>query len=339
MTSTRKRVGLASGVLAGLLAAAHAHAQSAIQPEPSPALGCLSVADGAPREPEFPFDQYKAGQAGRVVAAVTLPGGLFGNRIEILLSEGDPAFVAATRSYLQALKAPCLKRGETATLKYDFVFQRDRRQVVWSLPSDALEEAQKPLATCVRHEKAGSTPEYPQRARRDWIAGRVLGLLRFTSADGPPSVELLHRPSAKVFDAAILDWAAGLRMPCHPGGTVTVSQTYNFRFEGDHAFGFKALTLTQLLASGKGMRKRELALDTTAMGCPFQLKLTYYQPLRRNDIGEVGQPNPERRPLLELLAGLELDLNEELNDSVYADTAEVDVPCVKINLKPKEKSS
>jgi hypothetical protein len=332
-------IGLAALVVMGSFAAAPSRAQSAIQPEPSPALGCLQVAEGQPSEPEFPFDQYKQGQSGRVMASVTLPGGLLGNRIEILSSESDPAFDAATRKFLRSLKAPCLKDGESATLKFEFVFQRDQRQVVWSAPRDALADERLTMSRCVRHQEAEKTPVYPDSARRMELEGRLLALLRFTSADGPPSVDLLRRPSAKVFDAAIRDWAAGLRMPCHTGGSVMLSQLHTFRMEGNSSFGFKALTLTQLLAVSKGIREKGLQLDTTTMGCPFQLQLRYFQPLRRNDLGEVGSPNPERRPLLELLSSIELDLQEGMLDSIYADTAEVSVPCVRINLKPKEKSS
>jgi hypothetical protein len=41
-----------------------------------------------------------------------------------------------------------------------------------------------------------------------------------------------------------------------------------------------------------------------------------------------------------LLAGLELDVRRGVLDSVYADTADVAVPCLRLNLNdPKEKTS
>lgn len=322
-----------------LLAVGAARAQSALKVEPTPALGCVQVKEGAPAEPEYPFDQYKAGQPGRVTATVTLPGGLFGNRIEIVSSEGGPAFVEATRAYLRGLRAPCLKDGQSATLKYEFVFNRDQRQVHWARPSDAEAEDRRLFAKCVVHKTPGSVPEYDLAARLREAEGRVFGVLHFDSADAPPRVELLRRPSSAVFDAAIMRWAAGLRMPCHPGGEVITTQSYTFMLEGNGQFGFKPMTLLELLSAVKGVRDNGLQMDTREMGCPFQLKFSYYQPLRRNAVGEVGDSDPARRPLLEWLAGAELVLSDKMLDAVFADTAELTVPCVKINVKPKEKRS
>ncbi len=337
--ATRKR--LAAAALAALLVctAASAAAQTLPVPEPSPALSCLAVAPGEPDQPEYPFDLYKSGTPGRVKASVTLPGGLFGNKVEVLERDGDPAFAASSRSFLRALRAPCLKEGETVTLSYEFVFQPDRREVVWRRPTDNTDAERKAMAACIRHERGEKSPDYPTNARRREEEARLAAVLTFTSADAPPSMELMHRPSAESFAPAIRSWVAGLRMPCHAGGPVQLRYHYVFRLEGNSAFGFKPLTLLQVLAVSKGMRERELVLDTTTMGCPFDLKLSYLQPFRPNSVGEVGGSNPSRRPLLELLSNIELDLRGRELDSVFADTADVAVPCVKLNLKPQEKKS
>ncbi len=328
-------------LLAGLLLAASAGAQVRIELAPPAALECLQVPTGEPVEPVYPFDAYKAGEAGRVKATVSLPGGLFGNEVEIQSSEGAAAFVDAAKKFLRSLSAPCLKKGEKVTLQYEFVFKPDDRKVIWGSPTEATDETRRSEVKCIGHVDKVKSPPYPERARRSLQQGRVYGLMTFHSADAPPEVELLHRPAAESFAPSITSWAAGLRMPCHAGrGPVRTGVLFIYLMEGEGRYGFKALTLPELLGVSKGIRERRLQLDTTAMGCPFDVKLTYYQPLRRNSVGEVGDSDPRRRPLLELLAGLELELRSNSLDSVFADTADVAVPCVRINLNdPKEKTS
>jgi hypothetical protein len=334
-----RRLGIAAAAVAVCLAAGLAQAQTRIEPEPSPALGCLQVPDGEPVEPVYPFDQYKGGVPGRVKASVALPGGFFGNEVEILSSEGDAAFVDSSRRFLRSLSAPCLKSGEKVKLVYEFVFEPDRRTVVWASPKDDSDAARKEMAKCMRHLD-GEKPQYPERARRANQQGRVLATMSFNSSDGTPEVDLKHRPSAEAFAASIRQWAKGLRLPCHTGAEpLKVSMLMIYRMDGEGAYGFKPLTLTELLSVSKGIQERRLKLDTTTMGCPFNLKVTYYQPLRRNSVGEVGDTDPRRRPLLELLAGLELDLRSGALDSVYADTADIAVPCLRLDLNPKEKTS
>jgi hypothetical protein len=334
-----RRLGIAAAAVAVCLAAGLAQAQTRIEPEPSPALGCLQVPDGEPMEPVYPFDQYKGGVPGRVKASVALPGGLFGNEVEILSSEGDTAFVDSSRRFLRSLSAPCLKSGEKVKLLYEFVFQPDQRSVTWAVPQDEGAAARKEMAKCMRHLD-GEKSQYPEQARRTNQQGRVLVTLTFASPDGAPEVELMHRRSAEVFASSIRNWAKGMRLPCHTGAEpLRMSVLMIYRMEGEGAFGFKPLTLTELLSVSKGIEERRLKLDSTNMGCPFQLKVTYHQPFRRNLVGEVGDSDPRRRPLLELLTGIELDLGVRALDSVFADTADVTVPCLRLNLNPKEKTS
>lgn len=338
------------GSLLLALCAGAAQAQARIEAEPSIALECLQVPAGEPGEPVYPFEQYKGGVPGRVKATVTLPGGLFGNEIEIQSNEGDAAFVDASRRFLRSLSAPCLKPGEKVRLAYEFVFAPDRRQVIWATPQDMDSVERAAMTSCLRTAggvlfdgrkvDAELLPPYPSDAIRGNLQGRVRVLLTFSSPETAPAVDVLHRPSAEPFAEALREWAAGLRLPCHTGEPFRMSVIMVYRIAGSGAYGFKPLTLIDLLGLSKGIQERRLALDTTTMGCPFQLKLTYFQPQRRNVLGEVGGTDPRRRPLLELLAGLELDLRRAALDSVFADTADIAVPCLRINLNdPKEKTS
>lgn len=329
----------ATAALCIALAAGGALAQTRIELAPPAALDCLQVPAGQPVEPVYPFDQYKGGVTGRVQAAVTLQGGRLANDIDFLTSEGDSAFVEASRQFLRSLSAPCLQPGEKIRLVYDFVFEPDRRKVVWAGPSAPEDPARANMAKCVRHSDGEKNPRYPPIAQRNDLQGRLFAIMTFSAPDTAPAVELFNRPAAAPFSREVRAWMAQLRMPCHSGAPVRTSTVFIFRLDGD-TFGFRPLTLMELLSVSKGIGGRRLELDTTAMGCPFSLKLAYLQPLRRNAVGEVGGNDPQRRPLLELLAGLELDLPRNALDSVFADTADIAVPCIRLNLNdPKEKTS
>jgi hypothetical protein len=79
-----------------------------------------------------------------------------------------------------------------------------------------------------------------------------------------------------------------------------------------------------------------LDFDTRQMGCPFEVDFHYRQPRLRNRIGEVGETNAARRPLLEWMESIVLDLPSNSLDSVYGDSTRITVPCARIDLKPKE---
>lgn len=307
--------------------------------ELSLALSCLSPPAELRGEPEYPEQAYKFGHKGRVKVAIEFPGGPFGGpRLKVLEHEGDDEFVTSVRRYLGKLEAPCLGANERAELVFEFVFNPELRKVTWADPTDADGERRKRMLGCIRHLQAPKQLEYPYRAQRRQVQGRVLARLRFEAPDAAPQVEVFHRPSAQDLADAVQPWAAQWRMPCLEGGPVTVTQLYTFVFDKD-VYGFKPLTLPQLLGNIKGLSERGLKLDTTTMGCPFDLKLHYRRPMLTNVVGEVDRSEPSRRPLLELLTAAELDLRNAGLDAIYGDTADITVPCLRIDVKPKEKTS
>ena len=147
----------------------------------------------------------------------------------------------------------------------------------------------------------------------------------------------MSRPYANRLAAQVEDWVKGLRMPCHQGEPVEGYIVLVFAFKGK-SFGFPPLTLQEWIGGTKGVSEQRLQFDTTTMGCPFVARLLYRQPNLPNAVAGVGAYNPARRPLFEWLASVELDLPGKALDSVYGDTADITVPCLKIDLKPKEKS-
>lgn len=322
------------GLLTGLLAGSAAWAQT-VTLEPSVVARCLTAPAGSSGLPTYPFVQYKSNEPGRVRVALDFSAPDERPTVTVLSSDGDSVFVDAVKQHARSLRLPCLPASSTVRLLQEFVFQTDQRAVFSGRPVDAADAERRKMLECMTHSSGTRAPNYPHWAREENVQGRVLVSLTFSAPDRAPVAKVDARPSARRLARTIEYWVKDLRLPCHTGGPVQAKVVYMFVFEGE-AYGFKGLTLQELMSRAKGIEKQRLQLDTTTMGCPFDLKFTYFQPSMDNSVGSLGNFDPARRPLLDWLAGVELDLPRASLDSVFADTADVAVPCIKINLNPQE---
>jgi hypothetical protein len=306
---------------------------------PSAAVACMTPSVEERGVPEYPTMRYKSGQAGRVVAAATFQGNdlLPWPSIKIETLEGGDEFADAVKKHLRTLRVPCLPRDGKATLRFDFVFDPNSPRTFWRDPVDDADTGRRALLNCLVGTKGNNTPRYPPHAARAGIQGRVSATARYGAPDQAPEIKLHHRPSADVFAQRVEAWLQERRMPCFEGEPITVEVLFIFRL-GTDVYGFRPMSLTQFMGNVKDIEKQRLDFDTSTMGCPFDLRLTYRQPDAPNRVGERGESNPARRPLLDWLAASTLNLNGNMLDSVYADTADITVPCAKIDLKPKEKN-
>lgn len=301
--------------------------------EPTPAAACLTAGDKDEAAPEYPFHLYKSGEPGRVLVEFSFDRPDKAPSVKLLQLTGDADFYAAVARHARKLRVPCLAAGQTAQLQQEYVFKTDDRQVYGAAPVDAAAARRRELASCVVHVSGERSATYPVEALRANVQGRVLTTLRFRSASQAPEVELFHRPAARMLRPTVQAWSRGLRMPCFEGQEFSYTVVFEFTFIGE-ATGFKALDLKSLLPAIEGIQQSDLVLDTTHMGCPFQVKLMYRQPYMPNVVTSVGDADPARWPLLKWLQGVKLALPDRVLDTVYADTADITVPCLKIDLKP-----
>lgn len=336
--------------LAACLLGGPAAAQQAVL-EPSAAQLCLSHGGAKGEQPEYPLIAFKEGRPGRVTMALRFTGPNLRPAVTVLAKEGNAetidSFVESVERFVRAYRVPCLAANAAPVeLVFDFVFRPNDRQVHWRKPQDADADAQRVQLACLVHQSGEKGPAYPYDALRLNVQGRVLLRLRFEAADQPPVAEVLTREQAgaglnsrrglRLLAAPLEQWAAGYRLPCYQGRPLTTTLTFVYRIEGE-AYGFKpGLTLPTLLPMVSGIARQRLDFDTTRMACPFDVQLQYLRPLQANWVAEVGSPDPARRPLLDWLAQIELKVAETALDSVFADTALITVPCMKINLNPQE---
>lgn len=192
-------------------------------------------------------------------------------------------------------------------------------------------------AACVEHVAGQREPAFPPTASRTNVFGNVVAALHFDAPDRPPEVALWHRPRASALAAAVHDWAAGLRMPCHGGGRHTVESAFAFRYAGERA-GFRDLQLSHLLALARGAEQRQ-PFDTTGMRCPLQVAWTYRQPQLPNAVRVEGEPDPAHAGIIDRLRRMDLSLSSTAADIAWGSTARFEIPCHPSELpapQPKE---
>ncbi len=304
--------------------------------EPSAAAKCLTrPAEG----PEYPFAAFKARTKGLVTVALVFKTATDEPSVEVLKSEGDDEFEAEVRKHVKAFRVPCLTDASAPVrLSFSFSFQPDSRKAHWDDPDLSTDESRLQMGQCIQHRSGRKALDYPRWAGSGGVHGRILARLTFRSADSAPEFHVYGRRNSLRLTEDVGEWVKGLRMPCHSGEPISLTQTYVFMLDSE-AYGFKpGLDFRQLLPTIKGIREQQVAFDTTQMGCPFDVALHYRQPDLPNHVGQLGDVNPARRPLLKWLADSQFDLPERTMDAIYGDTLKFTVPCIKINLQPKEKT-
>lgn len=337
----------AIGAVVAGLAALPVQAQQLTTP-PSPIERCLTLIDAAAdsdTQPAYPMRAFQQGVDGRVKVELvfTLP-----DRepvLKMLASESADKreqhkveaeeFEQAVRDFARRYRLPCLTPAEApARLAIEYLFRRDSPFVVHGQPQDLARAERDALLRCVRHTSGKAQPAYPRVSLQSGTQGRVYVEMLFTAADQPPTAKVFARDSARGLATAITDWVAGLRMPCQTGEPFALATTYVFVLDRN-AFGFKpGIGLSQLLGAMPPEVRQRMPRDTTAMGCPFDIRMHYTQPLRPNSGQVTGGWWPARAPFIEWLQTVVLALPEESLDSVFADHVDFTVPCLKIEPTP-----
>ena len=309
-----------------------------------PAAACIAPVDGAEAQPAYPERALDKRDTGTVEVELTFADATSAPRFTLLRNKGDQTFVDAVRAHALALRAPCLQPADgAAVVRREYRFTPGGVHVSRSSQTPQERERQRALLACIKTAGGGAprSPKYPWSALRDGVSGRVVAELMFNSPNDPPNVRLHHSPLAAPLAKAVGDDLEGWRMACHQGGPAYSRWQFNYSFEGEPPAGFKGLGFRTFLGSVKGVDSQRLAIDTREMGCPFDVLLSYLQPYLPNDVAELNETdtsNPARAPLLDWLANAELDLTRLQHRAVFGDRLTLTVPCIVIDLKPKEKN-
>ncbi|MFZ5547776.1 MAG: energy transducer TonB [Pseudomonadota bacterium] len=319
-----------------LLGAPMAVAAQSPTVEPSIARACLKPAPELRGEPEYPFDAWKRGLGGRVEVELSFRSADRSPSVKVLANEGDDSFVEAVRAHVRQFRLPCIDKDlEQARLVFEYVFKPDDRKIAAADPKDPDHEARRKQVACLVHTSGRKAPDYPPAALRRDLQGRILIDMQFDAADKPPSYKVYSATGAGPLHEALEDWVPGYRLPCFAGpGSAKMSVKYTYLIDGGSGYGFKPLGLMQFLGAVKGIRDQRLDFDFNQMACPFDVRLTYLQPHRRNNVHQLVSYEPSRQPFIDWLRTAELNVPERMLQAVYADEITLTIPCTRINLTP-----
>jgi hypothetical protein len=299
---------------------------------PSAAVVCMTPAPAERGRPEYPAGSLARKDGGTLYVELVFVAPDAEPRMTLRNSELVFAeLIDAVRTHVKRLRVPCMVPGRPVTLLQTYVFTpNDGRRVVAHLPTDPAQLAQRQLLPCMTHVDRVTRPNYPTRARREEFEGKVALRLRFTLPDASPTVEQLAPEGSNALTHEAVSFARGLRLPCLQDEPVQVDQIYVFKLDGGQRTVLKPLTLQQLVQAAD--KPQSVYLDLDSMACPFDLHWRYYQPHAPNAVREFETSNPARRPLLDWLSLLKLNLPPATNTAVLGDTTVVGIPCGKVDL-------
>jgi len=326
----RGRTALLAGWALACSVAAHAADESLA---PSAAVSCLTPLPEQRTKVVYPPDLLLRKDEGTVSVELTFTAADRPPSIKVL-DDNPPydALAAVVREHVETFRVPCMKAGDPPVkLRQDYVFiANDGRKVMSSDPRDMADDARKERWSCLKHVQGETRPAYTTSMRRDDIEGNVYVRLRFTGPDVPPEITVLASSHSKLAHS-MREYAEGLRLPCVTAEPVEWRVMYHYRLDGGRRTVLKDLTLMNLLRASKPPLPPAY-FDFNTMGCPFDVRLSYFQPHSRNGVQQIENVHAARQPFLDWLAGLTLKLSERENTAVLGDTLTVSVPCGKLDL-------
>lgn len=301
---------------------------------PSPYLECMTLTPGAARTPVFPPLLVEAKAEARMRVEVEFSGPDAEPSIRIDKHPYSTDFDSAIKRYARNLRLPCMPAGaKPVVLTQRYVFDpTDGRKLMPPQTEDVAHDERADRLDCLKHERGRVAPPYPREALRQEREGRVLARLRFSGPAEPPKVRYLAEVGGKEFREALDTHLAGQRLPCFKPGEdpIDIDVFYIYTMEGSSQVSFKDMTLRNLLGIIK--TPAPISADFNGMGCPFDVRIRYLQPHAPNRIVEIETTNPARKPLIEWLRTVQLNVARDINDKVFADRFTVSIPCGRMDL-------
>lgn len=323
------RLGLS---MLGLACAVGAVQAQQVSAPPSAAIACMTPPATERGEPIYPPQalERKDGATLRVELAFAGPDA------EPTLRQLDEAFVGrafvdAVRKHVRRLRVPCMPAGgEPVRLIQTYVFRPDDGRDVVSLPlRDAAKAEQARQRACLTRITPDALPEYPYVAERNGQEGQYLVRLHFDAPTAPPRAEIVAGPPHRSLRASLDDFVQGYRLPCLTGEPISVDVLFDFKFEDGTRTHLKDLTLRQFVGLARSVPRGRFDFGT--MHCPFDLRVTHYQPFKPHVVGQLGEARAERLDFIEWLSLVELKLDEKTALALLGDTFTLSVPCGTLN--------
>jgi hypothetical protein len=328
----RRRAAVAVGVL--IAAATWLLALPALAQEttlsPSEFVACLTRSGGlAPVYPPEALDRRDGGTV-RVELEFSAPD--TAPTVRFLGKDAFESLRDAVRLHVKPFRLPCLPVGHApVTIRQDYVFTpNDGRKVIATAPREPRPSGQRQL-DCLKLTGDQGRPEYPKAALQAEQQGVVLLALTFEAPDRSPQIDVVARPSSTHLVNSARNFASRLRMPCLKDSPLTVDFSYAFVIDGGDRVRLNDMGLASLVRLAKSYPKG-VYFDTRTMSCPFDLRISYWQPHRRNSVAQLDKDDESRHALMDWIAQIELKLPPDAENPVLGGEFLVQVPCIVVDL-------
>jgi hypothetical protein len=315
-----------------MLLAAPAVAQIVSLP-PSRAIECMTPPAAERGVPEYPERhlERKDGAAVPVELVFTAPD--VPPRVRNLTEVFQSAdFFEAVQRHVQVLRVPCMPPGaEPVRLLQRYVFQpHDGRRVVGLPPRDAADRERAAQAACLMRITPEKVPEYPVLALRAGEQGNFLLRLRFAEPAAAPQATVVAGPKSTRLRASLEAFVPGYRLPCLRGEPMELDVAFIFRIEGGARTVINDLGLRRLVQAAEFAPPARF--DFGSMGCPFDVRLTHYQPFKPHVVAQLGEAREERRDFIHWLSQVRLRLDKDQPLELLGQSFTVSVPCGSLDL-------
>ena len=258
----------------------------------------------------------------------------------VFFNSGEDRFSEVVLQRVKAYRLPCLPNGRSPIMAtQEFYFDpRDGRPVVWNAPRPGMSAG--PPNKCT--QQTTGKIDYPTRAleqdstrsavTRRSQSGVVLVHMQALSEGAPSSVIILSDAGSRLLADTVIEYLQNTRLSCdrYPA---KILQALQFRIEDDTQYALKDMSLKSFAGLLKNLDGQRVRFDFSTMRCPFDVQLTLYQPHFPNDVGEVGEADPNRVEFLEWLRGLTLRLPRDAAKHLVGAQTRVSVPCGTLDLR------
>jgi hypothetical protein len=294
----------------------------------SAAIACLTLQPGKSDRLEYPPDLYARKDGGEVNVELRFSGPDAEPDVKMSNREAIRGLRDAVTAHVERFRVPCMEPGDPpVVLRQTYVFRpNDGRRVMSSTAVDAADAGRKKLMRCIAHNEPGSRPTYSRSALLDGAQGNYLVSMRFVAPDRPPEIEWVATSKNHSLRGSVEEFVSGYRMPCLQGEAITVKTLFKFQIEGGPRNLIKDLTLAQFLGSAaEGLPKAYFDLDS--MSCPFDVRVSYYQPYDANIIGELEKADASRKPLLDWLTKVAMRVDKPTSLAILGQQFTLSIPC------------
>lgn len=300
---------------------------------PSRAIACMTPALAERGTPAYPPDLLERKDDGEV-------------HVELVFSRPDeapavrdlteayqsPDFLRSVLDHVRQLRVPCMPAGaEPVRIVQKYRFQPGDARPVLALPALDRDDAERERQVeCLMRITPEKLPDYPRRSLQEGEQGNFLVRLRFSDAAAAPVHEIVAGPRLPRLRHALAEFMPGYRLPCLRGEPKEADILFKFRIDGGERIVIPDVTLRSLVQGAEFTPPARF--DFATMDCPFDVRVTHYQPFKPHVVGQLGAALESRRDFLHWLSQVRLRMSSEQQLALLGDTFTVSVPCGRLVL-------